>query len=50
MKHHPHDKFTFCNSNRDYSIRIPLNVQLEGKGYFKDRRSAANKEHKYINI
>lgn len=37
-----YDKFTFGNSDRGSSIRIPLNVQLEGKGYFEDRRPAAN--------
>jgi len=37
-----YDKFTFGNSDRGSSVRIPLNVQLEGKGYFEDRRPAAN--------
>lgn len=37
-----YDKFTFGNSDRGSSIRIPLNVQLEGKGYFEDRRPASN--------
>lgn len=37
-----YDKFTFGNSDRSSSVRIPLNVQLDKKGYFEDRRPAAN--------
>lgn len=36
------DKFTFGNTDRGSSIRIPINVVKAGKGYFEDRRPAAN--------
>jgi len=34
--------FTFGECDRGSSIRIPVNVKLEGRGYFEDRRPAAN--------
>lgn len=36
------DEFTFGECNRGSSIRIPANVKAAGKGYFEDRRPAAN--------
>lgn len=36
-----HD-FSYGYSTRDTSIRIPAQTQLEGKGYFEDRRPASN--------
>jgi glutamine synthetase len=36
------DTFRFGVADRGSSIRIPLPVQLEGKGYLEDRRPAAN--------
>lgn len=43
-KHETCDMNTFRSgvSDRGASIRIPLPVQLEGKGYLEDRRPAAN--------
>lgn len=37
-----YDTFKAGNSDRGCSIRIPLGTRLEGKGYFEDRRPAAN--------
>ena len=37
-----YDKFTFGRANRGASVRIPNNVLSESKGYFEDRRPAAN--------
>ena len=37
-----YDKFTFGRANRNASIRIPNSVLSEMKGYFEDRRPAAN--------
>lgn len=37
-----YDQFKFGNSDRGCSIRIPLATRSEGKGYFEDRRPAAN--------
>jgi len=34
--------FSFGNSTRDTSIRIPVQSILDGKGYFEDRRPASN--------
>lgn len=34
--------FTYGDCDRGSSIRIPVNVKLEGRGYFEDRRPAAN--------
>lgn len=34
--------FRFGVADRGSSIRIPLPVQLAGKGYLEDRRPAAN--------
>ena len=34
--------FTHGECDRGSSIRIPINVKLEGKGYFEDRRPASN--------
>jgi len=36
------DKFTWGVANRGASVRIPRNVNDEGKGYFEDRRPASN--------
>jgi glutamine synthetase len=36
------DDFTWGVSDRGSSIRIPRLVNLEGKGYFEDRRPSAN--------
>jgi glutamine synthetase len=36
------NSFTFGKLDRSSSIRIPVNVLKEGKGYFEDRRPAAN--------
>jgi len=43
-KHETSDinKFSFGELNRSSSIRIPVNVQKDKKGYFEDRRPAAN--------
>lgn len=35
-------EFKYGNSDRGASIRIPIVVQQEGKGYFEDRRPCAN--------
>lgn len=34
--------FTYGDCNRSSSIRIPINVKMEGKGYLEDRRPASN--------
>jgi len=34
--------FTYGDCDRGSSIRIPINVKLEGKGYLEDRRPASN--------
>jgi|694.fasta_scaffold130840_3 glutamine synthetase len=36
------DSFSFGNSNRSSSIRIPVHTYTNEKGYFEDRRPAAN--------
>lgn len=36
------DKFTWSVAGRDASVRIPRTVAIEKKGYFEDRRPAAN--------
>lgn len=36
------EKFTWGVGDRGASIRIPKQVQVEGKGYFEDRRPASN--------
>ena len=36
------DKFTYGECDRSSSVRIPVNVLEEGRGYFEDRRPAAN--------
>lgn len=36
------EDFSWGISNRGKSIRIPLNVSIEGKGYLEDRRPGAN--------
>lgn len=36
------NEFSYSSANRTASIRIPLPVALEGKGYFEDRRPNAN--------
>lgn len=36
------NKFSFGSLDRGSSIRIPINVMKEGKGYCEDRRPAAN--------
>ena len=36
------DKFTYGECDRSSSVRIPINVLVEGCGYFEDRRPAAN--------
>lgn len=38
----PIDKFSYGLCDRSSSIRIPINVKNEGKGYIEDRRPAAN--------
>ena len=38
----PYDKFSYGVSNRGASIRIPWQVEKEGKGYAEDRRPNAN--------
>ena len=35
-------RFTYGECDRGSSVRIPVNVMVEGKGYFEDRRPAAN--------
>ena len=35
-------EFKYGNSDRGASVRIPLNVTRDGKGYFEDRRPCAN--------
>lgn len=37
-----YDKFTYGNSDRSCSVRIPYKTHSEGKGYFEDRRPASN--------
>lgn len=37
-----YDKFTWGVANRGASCRINRSVQVEGKGYFEDRRPASN--------
>jgi glutamine synthetase len=34
--------FTYGDCDRSSSIRIPVNVKIEGKGYLEDRRPASN--------
>jgi glutamine synthetase len=34
--------FTYGDCDRSSSIRIPINVKIEGKGYLEDRRPASN--------
>jgi len=34
--------FTYGDCDRGSSIRIPINVKIEGKGYLEDRRPASN--------
>jgi len=36
------DKFTYGECDRSSSVRIPINVLAEGRGYFEDRRPSAN--------
>jgi len=36
------EKFTMGNSDRGSSIRIPVNTYINERGYFEDRRPAAN--------
>jgi len=36
------DRFSFGVADRGASVRIPRQAKLEGKGYFEDRRPAAN--------
>jgi glutamine synthetase len=36
------DTFSFGSGHRGCSIRIPKTAELDGKGYFEDRRPAAN--------
>lgn len=36
------DKFTYAECDRGASVRIPINVLAAGRGYFEDRRPAAN--------
>jgi len=38
----PIDRFSYGLCDRSSSIRIPVNVKSEGKGYIEDRRPAAN--------
>ena len=38
----PIDRFSYGLCDRSSSIRIPINVKNEGKGYIEDRRPAAN--------
>ena len=35
-------RFTYGECDRGSSVRIPVNVMVEGRGYFEDRRPAAN--------
>ncbi len=36
------EEFSFGESSRDTSIRIPIGTVNDGKGYFEDRRPASN--------
>jgi glutamine synthetase len=36
------EKFSYGVANRGCSIRIPRTTEINGKGYYVDRRSAAN--------
>jgi glutamine synthetase len=36
------NEFSFGYSTRDTSVRIPLQTEREGKGYFEDRRPSSN--------
>jgi glutamine synthetase len=36
------DKFSFDVANRGCSVRIPRTVEKSGRGYYEDRRPAAN--------
>lgn len=36
------DNFTWAVANRNCSVRIPRQVDEDGKGYFEDRRPSAN--------
>ena len=38
----PYDKFSYGVSNRGASVRIPWQVEKDGKGYLEDRRPNAN--------
>ncbi len=38
----PWDKFSYGVSNRGASVRIPWQVEVDGKGYIEDRRPNAN--------
>ena len=37
-----YDKFNYGVANRGASVRIPRLVEINGKGYFEDRRPASN--------
>ena len=38
----PYNKFSYGVSNRGASVRIPLQAEIDGKGYMEDRRPNAN--------
>ena len=37
-----HDQFSYGVSDRGASVRIPMQTDLDGKGYLEDRRPCAN--------
>lgn len=46
----PIDKFSYGLCDRSSSIRIPINVKSEGKGYIEDRRPAANADPYQVSL
>ena len=36
------EKFSYGIANRGCSVRIPRTTEISGKGYYEDRRPAAN--------
>jgi glutamine synthetase len=46
----PIDKFSYGLCDRSSSIRIPVNVKSDGKGYIEDRRPAANADPYQVSL
>jgi glutamine synthetase len=46
----PIDKFSYGSCDRSSSIRIPINVKSEGRGYIEDRRPASNADPYQVSL